>query len=152
MQERAKKGFDTDPFLVMSSRALESRSLKRAGLIPKEVEPLLPNAHDEQYPVIFPPAPYRHSANQVAARKDSIARFVLAAFGGLALIVPMIIMVRVPGETASLIITSVFTVGFAAAIAWGSDQDASQILAGTAAYAAVLVVFVGATLNPHLNS
>ena len=73
-----------------------------------------------------------------------IRRFLMAAFGGIALLVPMIIMVCLDRRTTpSLIITSLLVLVFAGAIAWGSALGPMDVLSATAAYAAVLVVFVG---------
>jgi uncharacterized membrane protein YfcA len=89
--------------------------------------------------------------------------FLFALTGGLALIVPMLIMVLSPSKKTSLITTCIFVFVFATALALystiitylesysksrgdlfkGSRIQGKDILAATAAYAAVLVVFVG---------
>ena len=74
---------------------------------------------------------------------DILARFLIAMLGGAVLIVPIILMTFLESRNQHLVITSVFTIGFAlgtSAIATASNQE---VLAATAAYAAVLVVFVG---------
>ena len=96
-----------------------------------------------------------------------------AVFGGLFLIVPLIIMVYVPGRTAKVVTTCVAVFSFAAQLAFLSSLsrfveltgsplfrklgitglnfgsfEPKDIIAATAAYAAVLVVFVGTSIVP----
>lgn len=76
-------------------------------------------------------------------------RFSMALFGGVALITPVLIMALHPGLKVDLITTSVATVIFALIIAFGArDTGGKDVLAATAAYTAVLVVFVGTSLTP----
>ncbi|RYP29233.1 hypothetical protein DL767_006832 [Monosporascus sp. MG133] len=76
-------------------------------------------------------------------------RLMMGSFGGLALIIPMLIMALLPGLKTSLITSSVATVCFASLMAQYEDNAAGKdILAAVAAYAAVLVVFVGASMAP----
>ncbi|KAJ6013493.1 hypothetical protein N7540_008084 [Penicillium herquei] len=78
------------------------------------------------------------------ARLDFLSRLVMALFGGAALIVPMLIMTLHPSKLNSLLTTSLFVVGIAVILAWFmKDAGPKDILGATAAYAAVLVVFVG---------
>ncbi len=75
-------------------------------------------------------------------------RFSMALFGGVALLVPVLIMALRPGLVVDLVTTSVATVLFAVTIAVaGRDASGKDVLASTAAYTAVLVVFVGTTLG-----
>ena len=71
-------------------------------------------------------------------------RIFMAIFGGVALIAPMLIMTLHPSRNVSLITTSLATFIFALILALGATNSAGKdVLAATAAYAAVLVVFVG---------
>jgi len=75
-------------------------------------------------------------------------RFVMALFGGIALTGPTIIMTLHSSRNTCLITTSVSTVLFAIVLALGaSDSSGKDVLTATAAYAAVLVVFVGTSLS-----
>ena len=66
--------------------------------------------------------------------------------GGAALIAPMLIMTLHQTKLTSLLTTSLFVVAVAVALAcW--MEDGTSIVGATAAYAAVLVVFVGAVMN-----
>lgn len=68
----------------------------------------------------------------------------MAVFGGLALVVPMLVMTLCEGRLVGLVTTSVCVMGVACLLAWlMEDAAARDIVGATAAYAAVLVVFVG---------
>ena len=79
-----------------------------------------------------------------------VSRIGAALFGGLALLVPMLIMAVHDASTRNLVTTSV-AVGLVAiclaSLSLGSWRD---VLGITAAYAAVLVVFVG-TSTPQIT-
>lgn len=76
-------------------------------------------------------------------------RVVMAMFGGAALIGPMLIMTLHPSRNTSLITVSVATFVFALALAFiARDSAGKDVLGATAAYAAVLVVFVGTSMAP----
>lgn len=102
----------------------------------------------------------------------SSVQFFFAAFGGLLLVVPLLIMVYVPGKTASVVTTCLAVSGFAAQLAiWSSvahyvevseskmfqflrssglkfgSFEPKDIIGVTMAYAAVLVVFVGTSIS-----
>jgi len=82
-------------------------------------------------------------------KKAFTERLIGAMFGGLALIGPMLIMVLKPSRDTSLITVSVATFLFAISVAVGAqDSLGKDVLAATAAYAAVLVVFVGTSSVP----
>jgi Family of unknown function (DUF6594) len=71
-------------------------------------------------------------------------RLRMALFGGLGLLAPVIVMTLVPGRTSYLVTTSVAILLFALALAIFAEKTSGKdILAATAAYAAVLVVFIG---------
>jgi hypothetical protein len=73
-------------------------------------------------------------------------RLSIAIFGGVAVLAPMLIMSFSPSRTKSLITVSIFVIWFACTIAMNAKKASdSDLLSATAAYAAVLIVFVGAT-------
>lgn len=87
----------------------------------------------------------KHEVNR-EGQKDFLSRVAMALFGGVALVVPMLIMTLHPTKLTTLLTTSVFVFAVAIALAWFMyDSQPKDIMAATAAYAAVLVVFVGAT-------
>ena len=83
---------------------------------------------------------------QAEAFWRSVRRFGMAIAGGMALIIPVIIMTLCEGLTESLVTTSVATILFAVFVTWYSNANEGDIVGATAAYAAVLVVFVGTSL------
>ena len=74
-----------------------------------------------------------------------VERLRMGAFGGLSLLVPMMIMVLKPTKLAALVTTNVcvFVVGLTLALAVDESVGTKDVFAGVVAYAAVLVVFVG---------
>jgi VIT1/CCC1 family predicted Fe2+/Mn2+ transporter len=82
---------------------------------------------------------------QQSKGKETTARFLMAAFGGLMLIVPMLIMSYHASHTKSIVTSSLFVLFVAFILAAFSEASGQEILGATAAYAAVLVVFVGTT-------
>ena len=147
MRECAKRGLEGDPFLMMTSREMEWQAMKRANILPETLDQLLAVSEDTRDPLLFGASPPRNYTNRKAARAQQLAGFLMAVFGSLALILPVIIMVLVPGRATSIAVTSVCTIGFAAILAVVSKLDPEKILGVTAAYSAVLVVFVGASLT-----
>lgn len=76
-------------------------------------------------------------------------RLWMGAFGGIALIGPMLLMVLHRDLNTSIITASVATVLFALLLAVAARSlGGKDVLAATAAYAAVLVVFVGTSMAP----
>ena len=59
------------------------------------------------------------------------------------MLVPMIAMTFIQAEHYLLLTTSLFVLIFAVLVAFASNASNQELLAVTAAYAAVLVVFVG---------
>lgn len=74
---------------------------------------------------------------------DNVARLVLAFAAGASLVVPVVVMSLKKSVPKSLITMSVAVVLFAICLAFGVKAGNTETLAATAAYAAVLVVFVG---------
>lgn len=86
-------------------------------------------------------------SRKAAGRKRSlfILRLAIALFGGFTLVAPMLIMAWHPTRLTALLTTSLLLFAVAVALAWWmEDAQNKDIIAATAAYAAVLVVFVGA--------
>lgn len=76
-----------------------------------------------------------------------LPRLIAALLGSAAFLIPMLIMALDPYPKKNIITASVFVVAFAILIAWFYTGTTSEVLAMTAAYAAVLVVFVGTSNN-----
>lgn len=79
------------------------------------------------------------------AEKQALTqRLLMGLFGGIALICPVLVMVLYPSRNTNLITVSIATIVFAFLLAIGaSDGTGKDVLAATAAYTAVLVVFFG---------
>lgn len=73
-------------------------------------------------------------------------RFLTAAFGGAFLIAPMWLMVLHKTRWTALISTTAFVVVFGIVMS-ASLREPEDVLSSTAAYAAVLVIFVGTTMS-----
>ncbi|KAK3670724.1 hypothetical protein LTR78_009416 [Recurvomyces mirabilis] len=103
---------------------------------------------------------------------STIIQLIFAGSMGAALVVPMLIMVLHPSTKNSLIVTCVFVFAFASSLVLfniiaylargllaplgiganaldGSVLQVKDIVGATAAYAAVLVVFVGTSISIH---
>lgn len=73
----------------------------------------------------------------------AIKRFLFAIIGGLIIVVPMLILAvgNTPQKTLAVISTSIFV--FAVGVAFSSEAQPENMLAITAAYAAVLTTLIG---------
>lgn len=80
---------------------------------------------------------------RVARRFGMRNRLIAAGCGGLSLVVPMLIMAIKPSQVKTLVTASVAVLLFSFGLAWKSSARVEMLLATTAAYAAVMVVFVG---------
>jgi hypothetical protein len=77
-------------------------------------------------------------------QRQFLSRLAMALFGGAALIAHMLIMTLHQSKLTSLLTTSLFVIAVAVTLAWWMEDAKNQdVMAATAAYAAVLVVFVG---------
>lgn len=139
MQAKATQGVEHDPFLLQSSKLLELSILRDAGF--EMAETGLAPPVDALHPVF--PGVGRTARIRAARLHNKYTNFAFGLGGGLALIVPMIIMTMIPNIISSLVTTSAFVIAFSSIIAWRSDLKPQEVLAVTAGYAAVLVVFVG---------
>lgn len=93
----------------------------------------------------------RHTSKVfIAIHAEAKNRFLLwlsALFGGLVLVGPMLIMTLHPTKVTVLVTASVFVLRAAIVLAWKMEGAQNKdIMAATAAYAAVLVVFVGTVM------
>jgi VIT1/CCC1 family predicted Fe2+/Mn2+ transporter len=84
--------------------------------------------------------------------KALVGRILAALLGGLALIVPMIIMSLDDSVEKSLITASVSVAVVAIIVALVISGNWRDVLNFTAAYAAVIVVFVGTSLSSRAGT
>lgn len=141
MRESALRDWDKNPFHLKSQRETERdllEDLKAKGIHPNQMV----SVEEARVLPHLPGGPW-DSPSALRTRRE---RYVLAILGGLILTVPMILMVLARRTPVSLITVSVCTMLFAVATAYFSPTKLPlELLSATAAYAAVLVVFVGGT-------
>ncbi|KAI1149344.1 hypothetical protein F4825DRAFT_464212 [Nemania diffusa] len=132
-----------DPFLVTGERQIDSFVMHSIlGDVPEDKsEDILPVDgpwEDEPHP-IGGTRNYSVVKGLEAQLKD---RIVIAAIAGFFLIAPMWLMVLHNMLYTSLVPATAFVTVFGLVLAWFLDTR-KEVMSGTAAYAAVLVVFVG---------
>jgi VIT1/CCC1 family predicted Fe2+/Mn2+ transporter len=99
---------------------------------------------DEEYNIWLDADRLRDQIATSQKNRKFFSRLAMALFGGAALIAPMLIMTLHQTKLTSLLTTSLFVVAVAVTLAWWMEDAKNQdVIAATAAYAAVLVVFVG---------
>jgi VIT1/CCC1 family predicted Fe2+/Mn2+ transporter len=150
MQEHAarhSRNDELDPFYLKSSKHLQRVAMEKAGLIPELVLPtgLLPIAREHDSPQL--PGLSRTVAHRASESEQLWVRFGMASAGGLVLVVPMLVMANLETKIASLVTTCIAMFLFATGITVGTRLKPDQVLGATAAYAAVLVVFVGTSFS-----
>lgn len=88
---------------------------------------------------------HNHAVNRERFKRF-VRRLLTALFGGLALIGPMLIMRLHATLLTQLLTASLFILAFGCVLAFFLENtDETYIASASAAYAAVLVVFVGAS-------
>ena len=156
MSEKHNRDIEKEPFKLVSSQTRDACIIEDVGLPPEaaalwglEYNPLRQQRLPDDFEA---PALLGGSRASIKERKEAelfALRLWFSLLGGLALIAPMLLMVLYKGgENVSLITTSVSTILFAVAMAKFSTQPPWNLVATTAAYAAVLVVFVGSSSSP----
>ncbi|KAI8951208.1 hypothetical protein F4801DRAFT_304588 [Xylaria longipes] len=136
---RAAGDIDKDPFCISSKWSLTGNAMKNAGLTEKKER--YQHGTLDKHIGIFK---QRNKVNRDRSWKAFILRFSMALFGGIALIGPMLLMVLHKDMTTDLATTSGAVFIVAIIISIYSTATPEGIVGTIAAYAAVLVVFVGA--------
>lgn len=132
-----------DPFLVSGERFIDDYVIRQ----------VLGEAQSGDFGrTIHVPGPWQEDTQPIGGtRSANIAqtwvqgfreRLAMATVGGFFLIGPMWLMVLRNSLYTSLISTTVFVAAFGLLMVWLVDKP-NDVMSGTAAYAAVLVVFVG---------
>ncbi|KXX73044.1 hypothetical protein MMYC01_210089 [Madurella mycetomatis] len=91
----------------------------------------------------LPPGKPNPAVKQISPTVDKLARLVVAIAGGAFLLAPMYGLTFMQTQRDRLITVGVFVVFFAVVVALASKATNQEVVGATAAYAAVLVVFVG---------
>ncbi|KAL8320649.1 hypothetical protein RB597_007083 [Gaeumannomyces tritici] len=140
MREWAQRDWPGNPFHLKSERPLERGlldTLKARGIDPIPMHHLYKS---DDGPEQMPGGPWDFDSRT----KTRFLQYSLAITGAVILTVPMITMVLIGRTDASLAIVCVFTILFAVGLSYFSPSRLPiELLSATAAYAAVLVVFVG---------
>ncbi|KAM0457260.1 hypothetical protein ACHAO4_003057 [Trichoderma viride] len=148
-----------DPFLIRSERQVDAAILDAELLrIPPEMlekELLLQSVNGTERFNLVPPLEQEPTAiggtrNETTRKQwteDFLKRIVVSVIGGAFLVVPMWLMISLNSQRASLITTTVF-VFVSGIVASYSLENPLAVVSTTAAYAAVLVVFVGTSSTP----
>ncbi|KAH7384517.1 hypothetical protein BKA66DRAFT_608708 [Pyrenochaeta sp. MPI-SDFR-AT-0127] len=142
-QVQAGKKLSRDLFLLSSQEILSHATMQDAGFDLRNYPPAqhVLEKNTQLRPDLYPPQ--RRYVNRDRSVKAFWKRFLIALFGGLALVVPMLIMKLHEDRTTALATTSIAVLLFAVCIATFSNALPEFIVSAVAAYAAVLVVFVG---------
>lgn len=145
-QDFSKRSGQADPFEISSRRWFGYRIIK--PLIPGHNPRRMDRNKDierfkDGYNIL--PGFARGESNALRDQRDFLERLSLGLIGGLALIGPMVLMVLRNDLLTTLLTSSVMTVLFAAALAIWTSLKGAEVLGYVAAYAAVLVVFVGSS-------
>jgi len=85
------------------------------------------------------------SHTEVSRLVNRLAWIIVAITGGVFLLVPMIIMTFATDAHMRLVVVSVAVLWFAVSVALVSKATNQELIAATAAYSAVLLVYVGTT-------
>lgn len=146
MGEKRTLDFEKDPFKLVTSKALDNKIIEEADItlpIRRDHLRYLQKPHDSNSPQL--PGDSRAHIIRQREVEAIVKRFGVALVGGMALLIPMLIMVLHKDLLTTLLTVSVAVIIFSVLVAIYSHQTTSEILTLTAAYAAVLVVFVGAS-------
>lgn len=150
-QRQSDRNGERDPFQISSREILGFRLMEDAKLLPgperahyKSMKEGIEDRDDYDDGLNILPGMSRHERNESERLALFLERFGMGILGGVALIGPMLIMVLHRDLLTTLLTTSVATVLFAGFLSyWGQSTNGETVLGMVAAYAAVLVVFVG---------
>jgi len=153
MEASAEKKMEEDPFRLLSTNLLYRKLMEDFDILPGE--PFKPDDFKPNWTVkdkSFLPAYPRHAAGRTEKINKTTKLFAWAAGGGLSLIGPMLLMRLHRTLLTQLLTTCLAVMAFGAIVALLAgglvpyvdkvDLGPQDVLTATAAYAAVLVVFV----------
>jgi len=146
MRDLAFRDWPNNPFHLKSEREMERGLLEY--LQKQGVEPAQMVLDEDEVMATMPGGPWDYPSSQQNRRE----RYALTVLGSVILVVPMVFMAFVPGRTASIATVVVCTLLFAVGTAYFTPtKPPLDLMIATAAYAAVLVVFVGASIEDISN-
>lgn len=152
MTERSKSNAYSNPFV------LQKRNFRDGALMDDLETDFHVRPHDLAYCPSLPDKTFdelpggpwdpeaqektKQELHSLAIKKES-ERYLMALIGSLILVGPMLLMVLIKGIIVRLVTAGACTVIFAFAFAKLSERTPLELMSVTAAYTAVLVVFVG---------
>ena len=137
-QKRAGGSTTGDPFQINGKWVLTGNAIRERELKPSDTSYLSGNLEK-----LIGTFDQRTRINKRRSFKALTARFTMAMLGGLLLVGPMLLMVYHKDLTTSTATTSVAVIIFAVIMSLYTDATPEVVVGAVAAYAAVLVVFVG---------
>ena len=155
---QSKRAGEADPFVISTTQPLGVLLMKdiipdlnMQGRVSNVLKTRFPDAYnndkpryDDRKPIL--PGTSRHERYIATNLAHIYERLWAGISGGLALIGPMLIMILHNDLLTTLLTATVATLLFAIALSLApSDMKAETVLSCVAAYAAVLVVFIGAS-------
>ncbi|KAI1495537.1 hypothetical protein F5X99DRAFT_123616 [Biscogniauxia marginata] len=117
----------TDIFLGNLTAALSKAGIRNLFAPPNEY-----SRSDDQH-ILF------YQRSQILAASRILTTF----FAVVSLTIPIVVLYEIPAKTARLVALVFFTAMFSSTLCWMTESRNYEILAATAAYCAVMVVFVG---------
>jgi hypothetical protein len=139
IQRTWKYGFATAMQKREAERSYKEKQRTRRGQDAQAEEGGIIYAADED-DIEHDESPSKHGDSPIV---DLIGRLVMTFLAGCSLLVPMLIMTFRTGQTARLVTVCVSTLLFGVIVSFSTRATNHEILAADAAYAAVLVVYVG---------
>lgn len=146
-QLRAARIGTSDPFHIRSNSRLIKKSMEENGLLELAGDLTYQFGTLDKEIGTFS---QRNKINKKRAFQDVIERFIMAVGGGISLVAPMIFMVYYRSLAAAVAMTSIAVIVFSGVMAVYSNGAPVSIVGTVAAYAAVLVVFVGTIQSSYL--
>lgn len=146
IKERGANRREDDLFILQMPRPMDTGRLRVADPVlhsPSLAESSLP-VQDHGAPRLLKVC--KEARSRSARARHGPSRFACALFGGVILMVPILIMTLVGGTTCALITACSFTAIFAALMACASGLEMRDASIITASYGAVLVVFMGSRI------
>jgi hypothetical protein len=126
---------------------------KPDGAVMREEGMLHREQEDEETTNVWVPRYRGHGGfNQLRDDKSKrfdeyLKRIGVAVLTGISLIAPMLVMKLLGGLTTQLVTASVSIIVAGIVLALVGDMEKKDVVSATAAYAAVLIVFVGASME-----
>lgn len=158
--ECARRGERLDPFLVSTKLTLsrltieDQKSKHKSYMVRNDVEQKYRESFEKDMEKICSHSPIidaddvdkfggsRRAKNKKEEYTAYLERTFMAVMGGTFLVGPMLVMVLHNTRTTSLVTTSICVFLFGLVVSYFLEKQ-MDVLSATAAYAAVLVVFVG---------